>query len=200
MTQPADQYRAQHHLRIARSSEQEERFAEIVRAHRQELIVFAVRLTNGDAARAEDVVQETLSRAWRFIDRLTPEKGSVSAWLHRVTYNVAIDGHRKRMARPTEVELKHHDTPTGPDGTDEMDRVLSRMVVQDMLSSIWPEHRAVLEEIYLKDRTAAETAASLGIPVGTVKSRQFYALRALRAQANAQVDGRGQRQSRLRAS
>jgi RNA polymerase sigma-70 factor (ECF subfamily) len=161
----------------------EQRFDEIVRTHRPALLAFTTRLVGGDTGRAEDVVQETFARAWRRIDRLTPEHGSVNSWLRRVASNIAIDGHRMRQVRPAEVELQHHDTPMRQDGTDGTDQILARMVVRDMLSSIWPEHRAVLEEVYLNDRTAAEAAAVLGIPVGTVKSRLFYALRALRGNA-----------------
>ncbi|GAB3240192.1 sigma-70 family RNA polymerase sigma factor [Kineosporia babensis] len=165
------------------TAEREERFNDIVRTHRPGLIAFTTRLVGGDIGRAEDVVQETFVRAWRRIELLTPEHGSVSSWLRRVAYNVAVDGHRMRKVRPTEVELQHHDAPVRQDGADGTDRVLAEIVVRDMLNSIWPEHRAVLEEVYLKDRTAAEAAAALGIPVGTVKSRLFYALRTLRGNA-----------------
>lgn len=164
-------------------TEREQRFNEIVRTHRPGLIVFATRLVGGDIGRAEDVVQESFVRAWRQIDRLTPEYGSVSSWLRRVAYNVAMDGHRMRRVRPAEVELLHHDVPLRQDGPDGTEHVLAGMVVHDMLKSIWPEHRAVLEEVYLKDQTAAEAAEALGIPVGTVKSRMYYALRTLRNQA-----------------
>ena len=161
-------------------SEKEELFIEIVRTHGPALQAYSARLVGGDTARAEDVVQETFVRAWRWIDRMTPEHGSVGSWLRRVAYNVAVDSHRMRQVRPAEVELQHHDVPMHQDGTDGTDQILVGLVVRDMLDSIWPEHRAVLEEVYLKDRTAAEAAAALGIPVGTVKSRLFYALRTLR--------------------
>ena len=155
----------------------EQRFAHIVHTHRAPLLAYTGRLVGGDMARAEDVVQETFVRAWRRIDRLTPEQGSVNGWLRRVAYNVAIDGHRMRQVRPAEVELDHPDVASRDDKADE---VLMAMVVEQMLGSIWPEHRAVLVEVYLNDRTAAQAAAVLGIPVGTVKSRLYYALRALR--------------------
>jgi RNA polymerase sigma-70 factor, ECF subfamily len=156
----------------------EQRFVEIVRTHRTALLTYTSRLVDGDDARAEDVVQETFVRAWRQIDRLTPEHGSVKGWLHRVAYNIAVDGHRRRRIRPAEVELEHRDVAAGDDRAEE---IVMAMVVSDMLGSIWPEHRAVLIEVYLNDRTAAQAAAVLGVPVGTVKSRLHYALRALRS-------------------
>jgi RNA polymerase sigma-70 factor, ECF subfamily len=158
----------------------EQRFDDIVRAHRAGLLTYATRLASGDSARAEDVVQETFVRAWRQIDRLTPEYGSVGSWLRRVAYNVTIDGHRMRQVRPAEVELTQQDAPVHPEGSDEKDQILLGMVLRDVLQTIWPEHRAVLVEVYLRDRTPAEAATRLGIPEGTVKSRTYYALRVLR--------------------
>jgi RNA polymerase sigma-70 factor (ECF subfamily) len=155
----------------------EQRFVQIVQTHRAPLLAYTSRLVDGDIARAEDVVQETFVRAWNRIERLTPDQGSVNGWLRRVAYNVAVDGHRMRRVRPTEVELEHPDVEARDDRAED---VLMTIVVQDMLRGIWPEHRAVLVEVYMRDRTAAQAAAVLGVPVGTVKSRLYYALRALR--------------------
>ena len=166
----------------------EQRFAEMVRTHGPALVFHTSRLIGGDTARAEDIVQETFTRAWRRIDQLGPEHGSVNGWLFRVAHNVAIDNHRMRLVRPTEVELHDPDIAVLADGADDV--VLS-MAVRDLLGSIWPEHQAVLIEVYLNDRTAAQTAQILGIPVGTVKSRLHHALRRLRSMAD---------QSDLRAS
>jgi RNA polymerase sigma-70 factor (ECF subfamily) len=158
---------------------EEQRFISIVRTHRAALLTYTLRLVNGDAGRAEDVVQETFVRAWRQIDRLTREHGSVTGWLRRVAYNVAIDGHRMRRARPEEVELGPADVALRED-VDHADGVLMEITVRQLLESVWPEHRAVLVEVYLHDRTASQAAEVLGIPVGTVKSRLHYALRTLR--------------------
>ncbi len=158
----------------------ERRFNQLVFAQRAALTAYTVRLVGGDLARAEDIVQETFVRAWRSLDRLTPEQGSVNGWLRRVAYNLAVDGHRRRQVRPTEVELEHPDVAAQDDSTD---GVLSSMLVEQVLSTIWPEHRAVLVEVYLHDRTSAQAAEVLGIPVGTVKSRLHYALRLLRSAA-----------------
>jgi RNA polymerase sigma-70 factor (ECF subfamily) len=122
-------------------------------------------------------VQETFVRAWRQIDRLSPEHGSVNAWLRRVAYNVSVDGHRMRQVRPEEIELLDHDVQVRDDHAEE---ILTALTVDRLLDSIWPEHRAVLIEVYLRDRTAAQAAEILGIPVGTVKSRLHNALRNLR--------------------
>lgn len=155
----------------------EQLFIHIVRTYRPSLLAYTHRVVGGDAGRAEDVVQETFARAWRQIERLTPDQGSVNGWLRRVAYNLAVDGHRMRQVRPDEVELVHSDVATRDDLAED---VLMTVTVAQVLESIWPEHRAVLVEVYMNDRTAAQAAAVLGIPVGTVKSRLHYALRALR--------------------
>jgi RNA polymerase sigma-70 factor, ECF subfamily len=132
-----------------------------------------------DREHAEDVVQETLVRAWRNLDRMPPGDEGARRWLLRVARNLAIDHMRARRARPAEVsEAAGWDTVT----TDHSDAVIDRVHVQRALRSLSPDHRAVLTEVYLHGRTAQEAAAVLGIPVGTVKSRIFYALRQLRDQ------------------
>ena len=128
---------------------------------------------------AEDVVQETLVRAWRNLDRIPPGEEGARRWLLRVARNLAIDHMRARRARPVEVtESAGWNTST----TDHSEAVTDRVHVQRTLRRLSPEHRAVLTEVYLNGRTAQEAAAILNIPVGTVKSRVFYALRLLRTQ------------------
>jgi RNA polymerase sigma-70 factor (ECF subfamily) len=159
----------------------DDRFDELVRLHRTTLLAYTTRLTGGDRGRAEDVVQETFLRAWHHLDRLTPERGSVNGWLRRVAHNLVVDGYRGRRARLTELELEpeHTEVQAQPDHAES---VLVAATVQAALHRIWPEHRAALVEVYLRDRTCAQAATALGIPEGTVKSRVHYALRTLRRQ------------------
>src|SRR3954471_20432264 len=70
--------------------------------HGASLLAYATRLTN-DRAAAEDVVQETLLRAWKHADVLTEEKGSVRGWLLTVARNIVTDRARARAVRPPEV-------------------------------------------------------------------------------------------------
>src|SRR5882724_2910718 len=71
--------------------------------HGRSLLAYATRLT-GDHAAAEDVVQETLVRAWRHADDLENGKGSVRGWLLTVARNIVVDRARARASRPQEVE------------------------------------------------------------------------------------------------
>jgi RNA polymerase sigma-70 factor, ECF subfamily len=145
--------------------------------HAPVLLAYAMRLTEGDRARAEDIVQETLVRAWRHLDRLDQQDRPVRPWLFTVAQRLAIDAHRARLARPPEVGPAALDSVPG---LDEIEPALDRIVVVDALDSLSREHRAVIVENYYRGRSVADAARVLGVPEGTVKSRCYYALRALR--------------------
>lgn len=153
---------------------------DLVQAHGAALLAYATRLTGGDHHSAEDVVQETWLRAWRHLERLTDDRGSVRGWLLRVAHNIAIDQHRYRSARPTEVELPDQEVPGTPTVPPPADAVETRVVVNSALDNLSPVYRITLQEVYLADRTAISAASVLGVPVGTVKSRVYNALRTLR--------------------
>jgi RNA polymerase sigma-70 factor (ECF subfamily) len=144
--------------------------------HGRSLLAYATRLT-GDRAAAEDVVQETLLRAWRHADDLVEGKGSVRGWLLTVARNMITDRARARAVRPAEVNAVTDRSQEG----DHAEAVVNTMVVLDALDQVSPEHREVLVELYYRGRSVTEAATTLGVPPGTVKSRSFYALRALRA-------------------
>jgi RNA polymerase sigma-70 factor, ECF subfamily len=126
---------------------------------------------------AEDVVQETMLRAWRHCAQFSEQKGSVRGWLIKVAHNVAMDKIRMRQSRPAEVA---EDAAPEALVADHADTVVTALHVRDALARLSPSHRAVIEEIYLNGRTAREAAARLGIPEGTVFSRSYHALRILR--------------------
>ncbi|HEX4472969.1 MAG TPA: sigma-70 family RNA polymerase sigma factor [Nocardioides sp.] len=136
-----------------------------------------LRLVNYDRARAEDVCQETLLRAWRNASLLDEAQGSVRAWLFTVARNIVIDESRTRRAKS---EIPMGELPEPASTTDSSDELLMTWVVADAVTRLSPEHRAVLQETYFKGRPVAEAARRLGIPEGTVKSRTHYALHALR--------------------
>ena len=164
---PADGADADNHL-----------MSSLIREHRPVVMARALSLTGGDHAWAEDVVQETFIRAWHRRDRMTDKHGSVRAWLMRVAHNLAVNGHRSRRAHPVEAQdAELHLEPV----RDCADQVHTAMLAEHALDRLEPRHRVVLEEIYLRDRTDADAARHLGLPLGTVKSRKFYALRQLRA-------------------
>jgi RNA polymerase sigma-70 factor, ECF subfamily len=143
--------------------------------HGGALLRYALHLTGGDRQRAEDLVQETIVRAWRHPEALADRPAR--PWLFAVARNLAVDSYRARQARPPEtgqaaLELLPAD--------DDADRTLESWAVADALASLRPDHRRVIVETYYRGCSVAEAAATLGIPAGTVKSRTFYALKALK--------------------
>lgn len=144
--------------------------------HAAALWSYCVRLVSGDRARAQDVVQETLIRAWRHPAVLDQSERSARAWLFTVARRLVIDDWRSRRAHP---EILTDTIPEArtDDGTD---RLLQSWVVADALHQLSDDHRQVIVECFYRGRSVAEAARQLGIPEGTVKSRTHYALRALR--------------------
>jgi RNA polymerase sigma-70 factor, ECF subfamily len=137
---------------------------------------FAMRLTGGDRARAEDVVQETLLRAWRSSRVLEADPDARQAWLFTVARNLVIDEWRSSRSR---LEVPTAELPE-PGTRDQTDDALQTWLVAEALHRLSRDHRQVLVECYYQGRSVAEAADRLGIPAGTVKSRTHYALRALR--------------------
>ena len=148
-----------------------------LRRHRAPLVGYVLPLVNGDRQAAEDVVQETMLRGWQHSTELEPEKAG--SWLHTVARNIAISSyHRRRGRRAKEVPLDEVILPEVGDGVDQMSNA---WLLGTALNSLAPTHRAVITELFYHRKTVAEVAAVLGIPEGTVRSRCFYGLRALRA-------------------
>jgi RNA polymerase sigma-70 factor (ECF subfamily) len=136
----------------------------------------AARLILRDPELARDAVQEATLRAWKNLRGLR-DPDRLGAWLHRLTVNACLDIARRQRSRPYEVELTPlHDAPT-PDPTS---RVADALYVERMLAAVDPAQRAVVVLHFYLDLTLAETAAALGIPVGTAKSRLNRALAAMR--------------------
>ncbi|MEV4348342.1 sigma-70 family RNA polymerase sigma factor [Actinoplanes sp. NPDC049596] len=147
--------------------------------HAGPLLMFVLRLTGGDRQRAEDIVQETLLRAWRNAHRLGAQgQQSLRPWLVTVARRIAIDDHRSASARPA--ETYDRELESFPSTADDTDRVLQSMTVSDALRELSQSHREILIETYFRGRTVPEAAEKLGLPLGTAKSRVYYALRALR--------------------
>jgi RNA polymerase sigma-70 factor (ECF subfamily) len=143
--------------------------------HADALWSYALRLT-GDRGRAQDVVQETLLRAWRNPQILDPECGSQRSWLYTVARSIVIDERRTTRWSPETVTDRIPDQPIG----DASDPLVNRHLVVAALGRLTQEHRDILGELYIRGSSVAEAAHALGIAPGTVKSRTYYALRSLR--------------------
>lgn len=140
------------------------------------LVGFVLPIVNGDLQAAEDVVQETMLRGWQHAGELSPEYAG--SWLHKVARNIAISTyHRRRSARPREVEFEETAAPAAGDG---VDGLADALLVASALNSLSVDHRRVIVELFYNRRSVTEVAAMLAIPAGTVRSRCFYGLRAMR--------------------
>ncbi|WTR17422.1 sigma-70 family RNA polymerase sigma factor [Streptomyces sp. NBC_00138] len=161
----------------AGSVPEEELMRALYREHSGALFAYVLRLVAGDRYLAEDVVQETLLRAWKSASRLDPAARSLRPWLVTVARRIVIDGHRSRLSRPQE------SSPAALEqlpAQDELERSLRLMTISDALQDLSAAHREALVETYFRGRTVNEAADELGLPPGTVRSRVFYGLRALR--------------------
>lgn len=140
------------------------------------LVGFVLPIVNGDVQAAEDVVQETMLRGWQHAGELSREHAG--SWLHKVARNIAISAyHRRRRARPREVPLDETTAPVAGDG---IGGVVDALLIASALNSLSADQRRVIVELFYHRRPVAEVAARLAIPAGTVRSRCFYGLRALR--------------------
>ena len=161
----------------SRAADDDAMVTELYRQYRVPLMSYVLRLTAGDRQHAEDVVQETMVRAWRQAGQLDLTEPSLMPWLVTVARRIVIDDKRRRSARPAETGDDMLENTPVADTTEDL---LRKMVVAEALQALSPAHREVLNETILRDRTVNEAAETLGIPVGTVKSRVYYALKALR--------------------
>jgi RNA polymerase sigma-70 factor (ECF subfamily) len=145
--------------------------------HGPALLRLTTALTSGDRGRAEDLVQETMLRAWTHRGNLDIQHRSPQAWLITVARHLAVDAHRARRSRPTEA---------GPDeglafaDSHPIDARVDEVGLRAAIATLPGPQRQALTEVYYRDRSAAETARILQIPLGTVRSRIFYGLRGVR--------------------
>jgi RNA polymerase sigma factor (sigma-70 family) len=144
----------------------------------------AARLILRDPELARDAVQEALIRAWRDLPGLRdPER--FDAWLHRLTVNACLDQVRRRRRRPIEVELSPIDMPTPSDLAGSL---ADRDLVDSAMRRLDERDRAVIVLHYFLGMPLREVAASLQIPIGTVKTRLHRALEAMRADVGAEPE------------
>ena len=155
----------------------DDRFVRALYEEHSAVLTSYVAAITHDHQAAEDIVQETILRAWRRAGRLAADDRPLRPWLMRVARNLAID--RQRRAA-TAREQGGSGQLEGIAGVESFDRELEMWQLTDALRQLSPAHREVLVELYFRGSSVTQCADVLGIPPGTVKSRSYYALRALR--------------------
>ena len=151
-----------------------QRLGALYDAHAAPVWRYVVHLT-GDRAGADDVVQETLLRAWR-TPRILEDPATARSWLLTVARHLVIDEARSAHHR-REVAVAESPEREAADATEAL---FDAILIEDALAQLSIEHRGVIVRAYYGGRPVADIADELGIPEGTVKSRLHYGLRALR--------------------
>jgi RNA polymerase sigma-70 factor, ECF subfamily len=149
----------------------------LYRAYAGELLGFALNAL-GERGAAEEVVQEVFTRAWRNAERYDPGRGSVRTWLYQIARHAIIDMRRRASARPA---LASGETlaESGTDA-DAIEQAMLGWQVAAALERLTPEHRQMIRLAHFQGLSVREIAERCELPVGTVKSRTWYALRSLR--------------------
>jgi RNA polymerase sigma-70 factor (ECF subfamily) len=147
--------------------------------HQYERMVFKnAYLIMGSRDEAEDVLQDVFTSVWKFRHTFDPEKGKLGTWLHRITVNECL---KRRRRRPSMASLDDVELPDSHSSIEE--RVQDRLDYDqliEVLSKLDSKHRAVLVLRYFDELSYDEIAQTVGVPLGTVKSRLNHALKALR--------------------
>lgn len=150
--------------------------AELYRRYGRRLFRFGVQAL-GDNGLAEEMVQETFVRLWRTAGRFDAEKSSVGTYLYVIARSVAADIRKRPSSRP----LLSVERAEAPAQGDSVEQIVDSMVIREALETIGPDHAQVLQLAHEEGLTQSQIAERLGLPLGTVKSRMFHGIRALRA-------------------
>jgi RNA polymerase sigma-70 factor (ECF subfamily) len=174
-------------LRRVAVGDEREALEELYRRYEGRVYEFGLRLL-GDRDLAAELVQESFLRLWRTADRFDVGRGSVAAYLFMLARSLAVDLWRRPSSRPFQPERAEVGESTA--GRDPTESMLTRLVVDQALDSLSQLHREVLVLSYRGDLTQAAIAEILAVPIGTVKTRSYYALKALKlALAERDVHG-----------
>ena len=154
-----------------------EELRELYRRYAGELFGFACNAL-GDRELAEEVVQDVFARLWRHAGDYDRAKASVRTWLYAIARNRIVDARRRAAARPGLAQ------PEAEEPVEELDRELEQAVlrwqVAAALTRLSPEHREVIRLSHWGGLSLREIAELKAIPLGTAKSRAYYALQSLR--------------------
>jgi RNA polymerase sigma-70 factor (ECF subfamily) len=148
----------------------------LYRLYGGELYGFALNAL-GDRGNAEEIVQEVFLRAWRHADSYDPGRAAVRTWLYQITRHAIIDARRRASVRPG---LPHRDAVDDAEGGASLEQAMLGWQVAAALERLTPEHRQMIRMAQFRGLTMREIAEHTGLPLGTVKSRTWYALRSLR--------------------
>jgi RNA polymerase sigma-70 factor (ECF subfamily) len=172
-------YAAELMARVA--AQDREAFAALFRLAAPRVKAYLMRLGSSSAA-AEELAQDVLLTVWRKADRFDPAKAGVMTWIFVIARNRRIDSLRREASTVTygtePPDAPDDDTPSAFDRLDSAD---NEVRIRRAIATLPAEQQAVIKHSYWDENAHGAIAASLGIPLGTVKSRLRLALARLRA-------------------
>jgi RNA polymerase sigma-70 factor (ECF subfamily) len=130
----------------------------------------------GNNGLADEMVQETFVRLWRTAGNFDAEKASVQTYLYVIARSVAADVRKRPSSRPL-LPVEDADMPPQPDT---VDQIIDSMIVREALESLGSGHAQVIQLAQDEGLTQSQIAERLGLPLGTVKTRMFHGIRAMR--------------------
>ena len=148
---------------------------ELYRRYSKRLYCFGVQVL-GNPGLAEEMVQESFVRLWRTAAGFDARRASVSTYLFVIARSIAADIRKRRSSRPL-LPVEEADIPPRANS---VDQILDGLIVHEALGALSPAHVEVLRLAQDEDLTQSQIAERLGLPLGTVKTRMFHGMRALR--------------------
>ena len=165
---------------VAAQSGDAEAFGRLARAELPAAYRLALSIVRSPAE-AEDAVQDAFLRAWRDVGQLR-SADLWPAWFRRLTVRAAIDQTRRRRVRVVDIEAAEEQA-----AADDLGLVADRLALTAGFGRLRAEDRAIIALRFLEDLEVPDVAASLGIPLGTAKSRLHRALRRLEDEMRRQT-------------
>ncbi len=149
--------------------------AELYRRYGKRLYRFGVQKL-GNQGLAEEMVQECFVRLWRTAGKFDAGKASVGTYLYVLARSVAADIRKRPSSRPL-LPVEDVDVPPQPDS---VDQILDSMIIREAFETLGPAHAEVIRLAQDEGLTQSQIAERLSLPLGTVKTRTFHGMRALR--------------------
>jgi RNA polymerase sigma-70 factor (ECF subfamily) len=137
-----------------------------------------------DTAIAEDVLQETFVKIWHSFSSYSTEKGRLFTWMINIARNLAID---KIRSKDFKNQNKNQEIENNVTSIDEQNSTIYKpelMGVKDLVQTLKPEQKSIIDLVYFKGYTHVEAADELGIPLGTIKTRLRMGIQQLRKHFN----------------
>jgi RNA polymerase sigma factor (sigma-70 family) len=133
---------------------------------------------------AEDVLQETFVKIWNSFSGYSAEKGRLFTWMVNIARNLAID---KIRSKDFKNQAKNHELENNVTFIDEQRNTVYKpelLGIRELVSTLKPEQKSILDLVYFKGYTHVEAAEELGVPLGTIKTRLRMAILQLRKHFN----------------